>query len=152
MLGPEALCDSSDLPEILWYFSHFPNESRLVLAQNPHFYVDLPTSPAKYVRRFSRQPIEIYHGMIDVLINNHHRVFLECSPEPRIFDGVWAINGILIFKGLCAVFLFSHRLIAFQMSPERSRAKPSSDDLFQTFLLSGLAWRIQNPNLRWLGM
>lgn len=108
MHAPEALSDSSDLPEILWYFSHLPNESRLVLAQNPHFYADLPTSPAKYVRRFSSQPTEIYHqGMIDVLTNDVRRVFLECHPEPRVFDNVWTINGILIFKGSCVVFLFS---------------------------------------------
>jgi hypothetical protein len=152
MLGPEALSDSSDLPEVLWYFSHFLNDSRLVLAQNPHFYTDLPTSPAKYVRRFSSHPTVIFQGVVDVLTSNVRRVFFECTSEPRIFDNVWAINGILIFKGSCVGIFFSPRLISLQTLPEGSRAKPSSDDLFQTFPSSGLAWSIQNRNLKWLGI
>jgi hypothetical protein len=113
---------------------------------------DLPTSPARYVRRFSSQPTEIYHqGMIDVLTNDVRRVFLECSPERRVFDNVWTINGILIFKGSCVVFLFSPKLTCFQTFLESSRVKPSSVEIFQTYPLSCLAWSIQNPNLKRLG-
>ena len=127
MLWSEGLSHSSDLPEILWYFSHYTDKSRLVLAQNPNFYA-LPSSPSGYV---GIQPIDINQSMndvfadndpcrlavFDVLTNNRPRVsdvptnrprvFLEHNPQPRIFDNIWIINGILILKGSRVLFLFS---------------------------------------------
>lgn len=152
MLGPVALSDSSDLPEILWYFSHFPDEKRLSLAQNPQFYGILPTSPAAYVGGFSSSPTEFYQGTINVLTNSSRRIFLECDPYPRIFDNVWAINGILIFRGLCVVFPFSHSLTFYQTLSEGSRAKPSLVNLFKTSPSPGRAWTLQNTDLKWLGI
>ena len=54
--------------------------------------------------------------MINVLTNDVRRVFLECNPERRVFDNVWTINGILIFKGSCVVFLSSPKLTCFDVS------------------------------------
>lgn len=140
------LGDASGSPEILWYFSQFSNEKRLYLAQNPQFYAVLPPQPAEYMGIFNRQPIEIYQNRVDVLTNNDRRVFLESNPQPGIFDNVWVINGILIFKSSCVVFLFLPRLTSFQTLSEISRAKPSSNNLFQTSLWSSLAGRIQYPH------
>lgn len=105
--------DASEAPEILWYFSQFSNEERLYLAQNPQFYPVLPHHPAKYNGIFNMQPTEIYQDTVDVLTNNDRRVFLESNPQPAIFDNVWVINGILIFKSSCFVFLFFPRLKSF---------------------------------------
>ncbi len=131
ILVPEALSDASDLPEILWYFSHFSDEKRIFLAQNPHFYENLPISQVGYMGEFNRQPIEIYKGTIDVLTNNERRVFFECGQQPRIFDNIWDVNGILIFKSLCVIFLFSPKLTSFQTLRESWKAKRSSDNTSQ---------------------
>lgn len=104
ILWPEYLSHSSDLPEILWYFSHYgpKDERRLALAQNPNFYNTLPTSSAGYM---GIGPIEFPNDLscpaFDVLTNDCGRVFLERNPQPRIFDNLWDINGIIIFKGSC---------------------------------------------------
>ena len=51
ILWPECLSRFSDLPEILWYFSHYESKDkrRLSLAHNPNFYYTLPTSSAGYM-------------------------------------------------------------------------------------------------------
>jgi len=89
------------VPEILWNFSHFEGEKRLTLAQNPHFYEDLPTSPGAYGGRFSSRPTERYEGTIYVLTNNSGRVFLEFGSRPRAFDNTWTTNDALVFRDVC---------------------------------------------------
>jgi len=93
------------LPEILWNFSHFEDEKCIRLAQNPHFYIDLPKSPTAYGEAFRSQPTEIYKGTIYVLTNNlvpesgdSRRVFFEFGGKTRAFDNFWDANNTLIFK------------------------------------------------------
>jgi hypothetical protein len=103
----EALISTSGLPNILWYFSHFEDERRLTLAQNPHFYEGPPTFPTTYGPACRTRPTEGYQGTIYyVLTNNERRVFLELGQNQRTFDNVWRTNNTLIFKGSCAAFLF----------------------------------------------
>ena len=112
----EALIGTSVLPDILWIFSHFapkpkkrkePRDKRyLTLAQNPHFYDGLPIFPTASVDTFRTQPTENYRGVIYVLTNNEHRVFLELGEKRRTFDNVWKMNDTLIFKGSCPVIIF----------------------------------------------
>ena len=97
---------ASVLAEILWNFSHFEDDKRLRLAQNPHFYVGLPRSPTAYGGTFSSQPTDIYEGRIYVLTNNSvpisgdsRRVFFEFDGEKRAFDNFWDTNNTLIFRG-----------------------------------------------------
>lgn len=165
MLWPEGLSRTSDLPEILWYFSHYPDNRRLVLSQDPNFYDPFPHPSGEYV---GIQPIDINQRMnnvlagngpvFDVLTNNRPRVsntmiyrprvFLDRNPHPRIFDNIWIINGIFIFRSSYVLFLFSPRLTSFQMLPEVSRiVKPS----LAFFPLSDLAG-IQTLNLNQLGI
>jgi hypothetical protein len=99
---PEALSNNSGasvLPEILWNFSHFEGDKRLTLSQNPHFYVDLPSSPDAYGSTFRSQPTERYEGRIYVLTNDSGRVFFEFGGSSRVFDIFWATNDAPIFKG-----------------------------------------------------
>ena len=137
MLWPEGLSHLSDLPEVLWYFSHYQDERRLVLAQNPNFYT-LPPPPVGYI---GIQPIDINQSMNDVLADNvlvldvltnklpgesdvRPRLFLELNPQPRIFDNLWIINDILILKGLCLLFLFLLGLTSSQTPLEGLRVGP----------------------------
>jgi hypothetical protein len=89
------------LPEILWNFSHFNDNRRLGLAQNPHFYEALPTSPGAYGGGFRSQPTERYQGTIYVITNTPRRVFLEFDGKLRAFDHVSVVNNTLIFRGWC---------------------------------------------------
>jgi hypothetical protein len=99
----EALISALELPVILWYFSHLKDESRLTLAQNPHFYEVLPKSSTKYGPKFRTQPTKNYQGTICVLKNNERRVFLELGQNQRTFDNIWRSNNAFILKGLCRV-------------------------------------------------
>ena len=100
---PEELNNDSKLREILWNFSRFDPERRLILSQNPHFYNHLPTSPnANWSEFDSNSTEENWHTNhtqpIYVLTNTPGRVFLELGPNPRAFDNVWNTNETLIFK------------------------------------------------------
>jgi len=90
---------NSVLPEILLNFSRFKGKRRLTLAQNPHFYGDLPTSDSltRYVAGFNSQPTDCYTGTIYVVTNNSRRVFLEFGETRRAFDNVSVANNTLIF-------------------------------------------------------
>ena len=109
----EALIGTSELPDILWIFSHFapkpkrPNDPKdkryLTLAQNPHFYNGLPVFPTAFV---DTQPTEDYQDTIYVLTNNERRVFLELGERRRTFDNVWKANNTLIFKGSYLSIIF----------------------------------------------
>jgi len=104
----QALIGTSDLPDILWIFSHFapkkPKDLRdkryLTLAQNPHFYDGLPIFPTKSVDTFKTQPTEDYQGKIYILTNNERRIFLDLGEKRRVFDNVWKMNDTLIFKDI----------------------------------------------------
>jgi len=92
---------SSVLAEILWNFGHFDDKERITLAQNPHFYRGLPTSWSGYGADFEIQPTTHYHDKVYVVINNSHRVLLQCIKRPRVLDNIWVTNGILIVRDTC---------------------------------------------------
>jgi hypothetical protein len=106
-LVPETLSNStgSVLPEILWNFVRFKDNRRLELAQNPHFYRDLPLLRNGYQGDFQSRPTKNYEGTIYVLTNSSHRVILECVSPSRVLDNVWDTSNTLIFRGLCLSFL-----------------------------------------------
>ena len=105
---PEALhrgADIKDLPEILWNFSHFKDKQRLTLAENPHFYENLPLSPDEYAETFRGRCIENYlPTKIFVPINKSRRVYFNFAGNRRVFD-VWKTKSTLIFKGLGSTLL-----------------------------------------------
>ena len=105
---PEALrsgADITDLPEILWNFSHFKDTRRLTLAQNPHFYGNLPMSPDAYGGTFNGKCIENrLPDKIFVPTNNSRRVYFNFTGNLRVFD-VWKTKKALIFKGLSFALL-----------------------------------------------
>ncbi|KAI9464391.1 hypothetical protein F5148DRAFT_1368776 [Russula earlei] len=103
----QALFSTSDVPEILWNFSHLDDGRRLALAEKPHFYEELPENLNAYVGTFHRRPkLECFRDRdsLFVLKSEERRVFFECS-IPQAFDNVWVISnnmpasrGILIFR------------------------------------------------------
>lgn len=105
---PEALSSGAginDLPEILWNFSHFEGKRRLTLAQNPHFYGNLPMSPDAYGGTFKGKCIENrLPDKVFVPTNKSRRVYFNFTGHRRVFD-VWKTNSTLIFKGLSFALL-----------------------------------------------
>jgi len=107
---PEEINNDSKLREILWNFSRFDPERRLILSQNPHFYNHLPTSPNANWSEFDSNATEgnwhtNHTQPIYVLRNTPGRVFLELGRHPRAFDNVWNTNETLIFKSWLLVLL-----------------------------------------------
>ena len=106
---PEALrsaADIRDLPEVLWNFGHFKDEKRLTLAQNPHFYGNLPESPHDYGQTFRRNCIEnsLPNKIFVPTNHNSRRVYFDFPGNRRVFD-VWKTKSALIFKGLSFALL-----------------------------------------------
>jgi hypothetical protein len=109
------------LSEVLWNFSRYPDNRRLTLKQNPHFYKDLP---GKYGDDFQSDPIEQFldalgdskvdsqhrdrprlKPKITVLTDRQGRIYLESGQSSRAFGNVWCPQKAIIFKG--SSFLFS---------------------------------------------
>jgi len=153
------------LAEILWNFSHFEDEKCLRLAQNPHFYRDLPDSPTAYGGTFSMQPTEIYEGTIYVLTNNlvpksgdSRRVFFEFGGQKRAFDNFWDMNNTLIFKDVTGRLEgetlvdnsmslntkpnFSYRMVHMGATPHEGKAVHTGDWKFPIRELLGEQFHI----------
>ena len=111
---PEALCQRSGIHEVLWNFGRFPDERRLTLRQNPHFYKfsDLPMSQRAYVGKFEIDPIygfhDSTHSKICVLTDNPGRVFLNTGRITRALGNFWKPSEAIIFKGPQIWGTFSH--------------------------------------------
>jgi hypothetical protein len=103
----EALCEGSDLEEILWNFSCIKDKDkdkmRITLNQNPHFYKELPTSLEAYGSRFQTDPIHDFHWQdvkeVYVLCNKPGHVYLETPKKKRAFGNTWVPAKAIIFKG-----------------------------------------------------
>jgi len=94
-----VLSNGSKLEEVLWNFSR-QNKNRLSLAENPHFYKNLPLSPNEYEDKFIADPIEHFQEIlkVHVLTNRPGRVFLTCAQDPQVFYNIWVPDRTLIFK------------------------------------------------------
>ncbi|KAH9984466.1 hypothetical protein BJV77DRAFT_1037504 [Russula vinacea] len=105
IIAEQALISTAGPTDILWNFSHFEDERRLTLAQNPHFY-EGPTFPGPTTcgPASNTWPAENYEGTIYVLTNNERRVFLELEQNWRAFDNVWRTNNSLLFKDFIGKF------------------------------------------------
>lgn len=77
------------------------------MRQNPHFYLDLPTSGGAYGAGFSKNSMKDFHSLpehnntVYVLVDKPSlgRVYLEAEKRKRIFGNVWRPNDVMIFKG-----------------------------------------------------
>ncbi|KAH9997993.1 hypothetical protein BJV77DRAFT_787281 [Russula vinacea] len=100
----QVLSKTAGLEEVLWNFSHYRDERRLTLKQNPHFYEALPTLPDEYEGGFRRDPVETFDlKEVHVLTDDSGmgRVILETAKETRAFGNVWAPKRAMIFKDVC---------------------------------------------------
>ena len=111
----ERLSARPSFSEILWNFSPSNGRARITLEQNPHFYSSLPTDEKAFTPVFTLHPLGDLsvlkpHDTVYVLVDRPGCVFVESKGGKRRFGNVWALNGTLIFKGLCP--LVSHPLLS----------------------------------------
>ena len=100
----ELLSHTASFQEVLWNFAHLVNSKRITLSDNPHFYLELPTSIDEYGGEFKAFPAEMLplkrNATIYVLIDQPKLVFLETKHVSRVFGNVFRVKDVLIFKGL----------------------------------------------------
>jgi hypothetical protein len=120
----EMLSAKPSLPEILWNFSRYnlKDRARITLEQNPHFYSSLPTDESAFTNMFTCHPLGDFSvlkpsGTVYVLVDKPDCVFVESKGEQRRFGNVWALNGTLIFKGLCPL---ASRPLLSDVFPDRT--------------------------------
>ncbi|KAI0283565.1 hypothetical protein BC826DRAFT_1059331 [Russula brevipes] len=99
----QMLSRSSSVQEVLWNFSRLKGDKRLTLGQNPHFYVDLPTSQEAYQGGFKTDPVEDFRhaDKYYVLFDRPGWVFLKFGKKTRAFGNIWTTgrDSVIIFKG-----------------------------------------------------
>jgi hypothetical protein len=127
---PEVLSDNPSLQEILWYFSRYTDQKpHLTLRENPHFYVELPTSPEEYGDSLRIDPTEDFQhaNKFYVLIDKPDLVHISTDRISQYFGNFWCPKNAIIFKGSGVLFLyFPVFLRVFQTSVGGSGGKPSS--------------------------
>ena len=100
----EMLSRTTTLRQVLWNFSRFEDNRRIDLQQNPHFYVNLPTSVDAYRGDFKALPVETLqlkpNATFYIVTDGPGRIFLEAEQESRIFSNVFLLKDAIIFKSL----------------------------------------------------
>ena len=94
------------------------------MQQNPHFYLDLPTTKDAYGAGFFKDSTKEFkfkgNDTVYVLVDKPDlsRVYLEAEKRKRIFGNVWRPNDVMIFKG----------------EPNITRSKFASPHIWQIFV------------------
>ncbi|KAI0284476.1 hypothetical protein BC826DRAFT_1055833 [Russula brevipes] len=103
VVARQMVSRSSSVQEVLWNFSRLKGDKRLTLRDNPHFYVDLPTSQEAYQGGFKTDPVEDFRNADKyyVLFDRPGWVFLKFGKKTRAFGNIWTTgpDGAIIFKG-----------------------------------------------------
>lgn len=90
--------------EIIWNFSRYTDDRRIPLRQNPHFYLDLPTTFSSFKADFVKDATKAFqfkrNDTVYVLVDKPDlgRIYVEAEKR-HIFGNVWKPNDVLIFKG-----------------------------------------------------
>ena len=101
---PVALSNIPSVQEILWSFSRFKDEKRrLTLRDNPHFYVNLPTTPEAYEDKVKIDPTEDFRhsNQFYVLTDRPEPVHIMTDQNWQLFGNFWCPKNAIVFKGLC---------------------------------------------------
>ena len=99
-----SLSNSPSVREILWIFSRLKDEDeRLTLRDNPHFYLNLPTTPESYEDNVEIDPTEDFRHSNEfyVLSDKPEPVHIMTDRDYQIFGNFWCPKDAIIFKGLC---------------------------------------------------
>lgn len=138
---------TATLRQVLWNFSRFEDHRRITLQQNPHFYVNLPTSADEYRGSFRALPVETLHLKPDatfyVVADGPDRIFLEAGQESRIFGNVFLLEDAIIFKSTSNIPFFTQ--LAFDMSQDVHGVLEGESVIEESIRGMPISWHGEGP-------
>lgn len=99
-LGPDV-----KVSELLWTFSLLPEDQRISLKQNPHFYLskDLSDQASAYNNEFKLEPLTYLSPKKDlvvmVLLDRVGQIFVDKKKFSMAYGNIWRVNNTIILKG-----------------------------------------------------
>ena len=99
-LGPDV-----KISELLWTFSRLPEDQRISLKQNPHFYFskDLSDQASAYDDQFKLEPLKDLRPMKDlvvmVLLDRAGQIFVDYQQFSKTYGNIWRPDNTIILKG-----------------------------------------------------
>ncbi|KAI0271911.1 hypothetical protein BGY98DRAFT_184478 [Russula aff. rugulosa BPL654] len=99
-LGPDV-----KISELLWTFSRLPEDQRISLKQNPHFYFskDLSDHASAYDDQFRLEPLKDLRPMKDlvvmVLLDRAGQIFVDYQQFSKTYGNIWRPENTIILKG-----------------------------------------------------
>jgi hypothetical protein len=99
-LGPDV-----KISELLWTFSRLPEDQRISLKQNPHFYFnkDLSDQPSAYDDEFKLESLKNLKpekdSVVLVLLDRAGQIFVDYDKFSKTYGNIWRPHGAIILKG-----------------------------------------------------
>ena len=100
--------------ELLWTFSRLPEDQRVTLKQNPHFYLkrDLSDRPSAYDDHFVLKPIKDLKPEKDLVVlilsDRTGQIYFDYNKFSKTYGNIWKPHNAIILKGII-VFLAQSR-------------------------------------------
>ena len=104
-----------NVSELLWTFSRLPEDQRVTLKQNPHFYLskDLPDRPLVYNDHFVLKPLKDLKPEKDlkvlILLDRTGRIYFDCEKFSKTYVNIWRPHNTIILKGIIIYLALSPR-------------------------------------------
>ena len=99
-LGPDV-----KISELLWTFSRLPEDQRIGLKQNPHFYFskDLSDRASAYDDEFKLEPLKDLRpekdSVVMVLLDRAGQIFVDDRQFSKTYGNIWRPDNTIILKG-----------------------------------------------------
>ena len=93
------------ISKLLWIFSRLPEEQRIGLKQNPHFYSsrDLPDQASAYDDQFKLEPLKDLkpemNSVVIVLLDRAGQIFVDYEKFSKTYGNIWRPHNTVILKG-----------------------------------------------------
>ena len=103
-LGPEVT-----VSELLWTFSRLPEDQRVTLKQNPHFYLsrDLSDRPLAYDDDFILKPLKDLKPEKDLVVlilsDRTGQIYFDYDKFSKTYGNIWKPHNAIILKGIIFV-------------------------------------------------
>lgn len=100
-LGPEV-----NVSELLWTFSRLPEDQRVTLKQNPHFYLskDLSDRPLSYDDDFVLKPLKDLKPEKDLVVlilsDRTGQIYFDYEKFSKTYGNIWKPHNTIILKGI----------------------------------------------------
>ncbi|KAH9059811.1 hypothetical protein EDB87DRAFT_728493 [Lactarius vividus] len=110
-LGPEV-----NVSELLWTFSRLPEDQRVTLKQNPHFYLssDLSDRPDIYDDKFVLKPLKDLKPEKDLVVlilsDRNGQIYFDYEKFSKTYGNIWKPHDAIILKDLQGTLEAANRI------------------------------------------